>query len=199
MSGAIAIPGGPSFAGAPNGVPVPAISITVPYARTTYLHVPRRDLVLGLADSLFLRVTVVDSDSVDAQALELTGGLGGPSLQMIVWPDTHYRTSWDYGARPHCPPPPIWTGLGVVSDALGAFDISFPTNTMASWPRRCAYAMQLDWDGGGGASLLTDGHIHLRPSVARTVQPIIMLPDPNPAVLTDPDTGVIYLDGALSS
>lgn len=199
MPDGVTIPGGPSFAGAPNGATAPAITMTVPYARTTYLHVPRRDLVLGVADSLYLRVTIVDSDSVDALALELTGGLGGPALQMLVWPDTYYRTSWDYGARPHCPPPPIWTGLGVISDAVGAFDISFPTNTMASWPRRCAYALQLDWDSGSGASLLSDGHLHLRPSIARTVTPLIMLTDPNPAVLTDPDTDVIFLDGAPSS
>ena len=176
-----------------------SFAMTVPYMRTSPVHIPRHDLVLGSADSLLLRVTVVDADNVCAQALELTGGLGGPALQMLVWPDTYYRTSWDYGARPHCPPPPIWTGLGVISDAVVAFDITFPTNTMASWPRRCAYALQLDWDSGSGASLLTDGHIHLRPSVARTVQPVIMLTDPDPAVLTDPDTGVIFLDGALSS
>ena len=38
---------------------MPSFAMTVPYMRTSPLHIPRRDLVLGRADSLFLRVTVV--------------------------------------------------------------------------------------------------------------------------------------------
>jgi hypothetical protein len=176
-------PGGPSFA------------MTVPYVRTSPVHVPRRDLVLGLADSLFLRVTVVEADSVDAPPILLTGGIGGPTLQMLVWPDTCYRTTWDYGALPTSPQSLLWAGTGVVSDAIGAFDISFPTATMSSWPRRCVFALQLDWDGASGTSLLTEGHLHLIGSVPRTGTPIIMLTDPTPAVLTDPEVDAIFIDG----
>jgi hypothetical protein len=175
---------------------MPSFAMTVPYMRTSPLHIPRRDLVLGLADSLFLRVTVVDSDNPCAQAIELTGGVGGPMLQMLVWPDHCYRTAWDYGALSHCPQSVLWSGLGVISDALGAFDIAFPTATMSGWPRRSAYALQLDWDGGGGASLLAEGHLHLMHSVPRSVSPVIMLTDPTPAVLTDPDVNAIFIDGA---
>ena len=39
-----------------------SFAMTVPIARTSPIHIPRRDLVLGRADSLYLRVTVVDSD-----------------------------------------------------------------------------------------------------------------------------------------
>ena len=76
---------------------MPSFAMTLPYMRTSPIHVPRRDLVLGRADSLYLRVTVVDSDNPCAQALEMSGGIGGPVLQMLVWPDHHYRNSWDYG------------------------------------------------------------------------------------------------------
>ena len=62
---------------------------------------------------------------------------------------------------------------------------SFPTATMLSWPRRCAYALQLDWDvaarhvaAGRGASAPAS----LR---AAGVEPVIMLTDPTPPVLTD--------------
>ena len=173
-----------------------SFAMTVPYMRTSPVHIPRRDLVLGHADSLFLRVTVVDSDNPCAQGIELTGGIGGPALQMIVWPDTCYRASWDYGARPQHPQALLWSGMGVISDAIGAFDILFPTATMSSWPRRCAYALQLDWDGGAGTSLLAEGHLHLSQSALRFIQPVIMLTDPTPAVLTDPEVNAIFINGA---
>jgi len=175
---------------------MPSFAMTVPYLRTSPLHIPRRDLVLGRADSLFLRVTVISDDSVCAQAIDLTGGIGGPVLQMLVWPDHCSRTSWDYGAMPQCPQSVLWSGLGVVSDAIGAFDISFPTATMSSWPRRCAYALQLDYDGGGSTDLLATGHLHLAYSIPRSVNPEIMLTDPTPPVLTDDTLEPILLTGS---
>ena len=155
---------------------MPSFAMTVPYMRTSPLRIPRRDLVLGRADSLFLRVTVVDSDNPCAQALDLTGGLGGPVLQMLVWPDQHYRSAWDYGtwwdygaSWPRCGPAPVlWAGQGAVSDAIGAFDIAFPTASMSCWPRRCAYALQLDYDGGGSTDLLAEEYFNvqiLRPAL----------------------------------
>jgi hypothetical protein len=177
---------------------MPSFAMTLPYMRTSPVHVPRRDLVLGRADSLYLRVTVVDSDNPCAQAIELTGGIGGPVLQMLVWPDHHHRTSWDYGAYwhwPQCPQTVLWVGTGVLSPARGAFDIAFPTATMSGWPRRCAYALQLDYDGGGGTDLLAEGRLQLTHSVARSVNPVIMLTDPSQPVLTDDAGNVILLDG----
>ena len=142
---------------------MPSFAMTVPYMRTSPVHIPRRDLVLGRADSLFLRVTVVDSDSVCAQAIDLTGGIGGPVLQMLVWPDHHHRTSWDYGAywTPQCPQSVLWVGTGTISDAIGAFDISFPSGTMAGWPRRCRWCVQLNHDTHGVEMLMT-GRVHLQ-------------------------------------
>jgi len=177
---------------------MPSFAMTVPYMRTSPVHIPRRDLVLGRADSLFLRVTVISDDSVCAQGIDLSGGIGGPVLQMLVWPDHCHRTSWDYGAMPQCPQSVLWVGTGVVSDAIGAFDISFPTATMAGWPRRCAYALQLDYDGGGGTDLLATGHLHLAYSIPRSVNPVIMLTDPTPPVLTDDTSEPIFLNGTPS-
>ena len=91
---------------------MPSFAMTVPYLRTSPVHIPRRDLVLGRADSLFLRVTVVDSDSVCAQGIDLSGGLGGPVLQMLVWPDQHHRGAWDYGAYWHWPQCPQTVLMG---------------------------------------------------------------------------------------
>jgi hypothetical protein len=173
-----------------------SFAMTVPYLRTTPVHIPRRDLVLGHADSLYLRVTVVDSDNPLAQPVEITGGIGGPALLMLVWPDHCYRHSWDYDAPFSGPRTVLWSGLGTVVAASGAFDIAFPTATMSSWPRRCAYALQLDWDGASGTSLLADGYLHLTRSAPRSPVPVIMLTDPMPAVLTDPTVNAIFIDGA---
>jgi hypothetical protein len=96
---------------------------------------------------------------------------------------------------PQCPQSVLWSGLGAVSDALGAFDISFPTATMAGWPRRCVYALQLDYDGGGGTDLLAEGHLHLAYSIPRSVNPVIMLTDPTPPVLTDDTREPILING----
>jgi hypothetical protein len=98
---------------------MPSFAMTVPYIRTSPIHIPRRDLVLAAADSLSLRVTVVDSDRACSQAIELTGGIGGPGAQFSVWADTHEPHCWDYGAnRPACGQI-LWTGAGVLSDAPG--------------------------------------------------------------------------------
>ena len=136
-----------------------------------------------------------------AQALELSGGIGGPVLQMLVWPDHHHRNSWDYGrwswAQFVVRAAVLWVGTGVASDARGAFDIAFPTATMSGWPRRCAYAIQLDYDGGGSTDLLAEGRLQLTYSLPRAVNPVIMLTDPNPATLTDPGEA-IFLAGEPS-
>jgi hypothetical protein len=176
-----------------GGPPDPPIAITLPYLRTSPVHIPRRDLVLGRANSLFLRVTVIESDSVDAQPIDLTGGIGGPVLQMLVWPDHCHRTSWDYGAPTQCPHSVLWSGLGTPLNGAGSFDVTFPTATMSGWPRRCAYALQLDYDGGGGTDLLATGYLHLAYSVPRVTPPVIMLTDPSQPVLHD----VILLEGTL--
>ena len=130
---------------------------------------------------------------------ELSGGIGGPVLQMLVWPDHHHHGAWDYGRWnwAQCPGSVLWVGTGVASDALGAFDIAFPTApaSMTNWPRRCAYAIQLDYDGGGSTDLLAEGRLQLTHSVARSVNPVIMLTDPSVPVLTDDAGNAILLDG----
>jgi hypothetical protein len=135
--------------------------MTVPYMRTSMLHIPRRDLVLAVADSLYLRVTVVDSDNPCAQGIELSGGIGGPSATFAVWADQH---GWhdDYGMLlPRCGQM-LHSVVGThPSGVVGAFDFFFPSGTMASWPRRCGWTVQLNYDDEG-AEVLASGRIHVR-------------------------------------
>ena len=59
--------------------------IVLPYLRGPN-HIPRRDLVLGGADSMALEVAIVEYDNPAAPALDLTGGIGGPTLSLFIWP-----------------------------------------------------------------------------------------------------------------
>jgi hypothetical protein len=138
-----------------------SIAMTVPYLRTSMIHIPRRDLVLAVADSLYLRVTVVDSDNPCAQGIELTGGIGGPSVVFSVWADVQ---GWhdDYGMMlPRCGRL-VYSAVGThPSGVVGAFDFFFRSGTMASWPRRCGWAAQLNFDSDS-AEVLATGRIHVR-------------------------------------
>lgn len=145
---------------------MPSLAITVPYIRTSPLYIPRRDLVLASADSLFLRVTVVDSDNPCAQALALSGGIGGPSAQLLFWADIGLRSGWrgwhDYGwgyyndAWPYASARQMLLSVtGVLSDAIGAFDFSVPSGAMSSWPLRCGWAVQLNYDTTSAEVLMT--------------------------------------------
>jgi hypothetical protein len=150
---------------------MPSFAMTVPYARTSPIHIPRRDLVLAAADSVFLRVTVVDSDNPCAQAIELTGGVGGPAAQFIVWADAQQRYSWgwdngwrvpDYGWGCGYGSGQVLANVaGVPGDALGSFDFAFPSGTMSQWPRRCCWCVQLGYDTQGAEVLMT-GQLHVR-------------------------------------
>jgi len=188
-----------------------AFALTLPLDRASPIRVPIRDLVLGGTDSLTLLVSVVERDSPDALPIELSGGLGGPAVSMFVWADSRGCHGpdfggWDYGWGSWYgggiagPATTLWTGLGTVYDmTTGTFRIVVPAGTVAAWPRRCRWAILFDTDGGGTAELLAEGHLHVRPMVSRAVSgavPLIMLTDTNPAVLTDPETAAIFLDGA---
>ena len=138
-----------------------SIAMTVPYLRTSMLHIPRRDLVLAVADSLYLRVTVVDSDNPCAQGIELTGGIGGPSAVFSVWADLH---GWhdDYGMLlPRCGQLLHSTVGTHPSGVVGAFDFFLPSGAMVPWPRRCGWAVQLNYDDQG-AEVLATGRIVVR-------------------------------------
>jgi hypothetical protein len=182
-----------------------AITITLPLDRASPIRVPIRDLVLGGTDSLTLLVSVVERDSPDALPIELSGGIGGPAVSMFVWPAGHghgwggcHDYGWGWYGGVVCPVTTLWTGLGTVYDMTpGTFRIVAPAGTMTAWPRRCRWAILFDTDGGGEVELLAEGHLHVRPMVSRAIAPLIMLTDPDPAVLTDPSE-VIFLAGVPS-
>lgn len=170
-------------------------TLVLPYLRTLPVRIPCRDLVLGGADCLALEVSIVERDSPSAEALVVTGGIGGPVLTMLVAPDTTHCRSWDYGAPAIGPGRVIWSGTGTISTTSpGTFDVHFGTASMASWPRRCIWMIQLDWNNSGDTQMLSWGHLHVMPTVARLAPQDFMLTDPLPAVLTDGGTPIL-IDG----
>jgi hypothetical protein len=186
-------------------------ALTLPLDRVSPVRVPTRDMALGGTDSLTLTVTVVESDDPDAPPIELSGGIGGPTVSLFVWPACYgpgygwggchdYGWGWPGGAGiggVAGPGTTLWTGVGTISDmAAGQFEIRIPAGAMGGWPRRCRWAMFLDTDAGGEAQLLAEGHLHVRPMVSRAIAPLIMLTDPNPATLTNPNEEAIFLAGA---
>jgi hypothetical protein len=176
-------------------------TITIPYLRTTPLHEQRRDLVAYATDSLTLRVTVVESDSPSAQMLVLTGGLGGPAAQLLIWTD--YRPTgngWldggcgcDYDRPLTAGGSVLWSGMGTPQPGLGSFDFFLPAGTLLSVPTRCGWAVQLAWNSTK-SDLLYAGTLQIRGGGRfGTVPPFVMpmLTDTSQPVLEDDTTPVL--------
>lgn len=164
-------------------------SFVLPYLRGTPIHIPRRDLVIGGADSVMLEIGVVESDNPSSQSLVLTGGIGGPALRMNVWPRSYVDWSWDYGRPSPGPRSVLWSGAATISATkLGTFELRIPIATAMCWPVRCTYAIQLDWDAGTLSETLAQGMLHVRR--ATVIAPrisVTLLTDDSIPIHTDDD------------
>jgi hypothetical protein len=191
------------------------LALSLPLDRISPVRVPTRDLVLGSTDSVTLLVSIVDRDSPDALPIELSGGIGGPAVTLFVWPDSrgcHGPNfggwgcgNWDYGwggwysGGAAGPGTTLWTATATIYNmTTGTFRIRVPAGTLGAWPHRCRWAVFFDAEGGGEAEMLAEGRLHIRPMLSRVIDPLILLTDPNPAVLTDAEEA-IFLAGAPSS
>ena len=159
-------------------------SITLPYLRTSPIHVPRRDLVLSASDSLLLSVAVVESDNPAAHALILSTDENGPSMQLAFWDDGWHHHGWDYG-WPHPRPGAVLQSIpGKPGSAIGSWDFHIPTGTFADFPLRCGWAILLLWEDGAKSSVLGQGIANfLRPYFQGV--PITAIP-PDPGIPITP-------------
>lgn len=165
-----------------SGVP-PSGTIVLAYHRPV-LHIPRRDLVAARSDSLVLTFTIVQSDDPSAPVLFLTGGVGGPSLRMIVRRPAPGNT-WDYGLTASA-----WGTLGAIEGTIsasyaGSFDVVLASSAMSAWPSRCYYEIQLNNAGHGTSQILAHGMLHLSGGTAVTFAEIPLLTDGGELVLDD--------------
>ena len=161
-------------------------SFVLPYLRSSPIHIPRRDLVLAASDSVWLTISIVESDDPSAEALVVTGGIGGPTLRMTVWPDCsgYFR---DYGMPLPYAGTVLWSGTGTVdADSRGTFNVLIPIATAMNWPVRCVYAIQLDWSGNTRSETLAMGALHVRMNAINgTFTEQFLMTDDYIPVLTD--------------
>lgn len=156
-------------------------SLTLPYLRTSPVHVPRRDLVLSVSDSLLLNVAVVERDHPSAQSLILTTDACGPSMQLVLWNESdQWNTCCDY-ERPGTVYGTVLHSLsGRPGDAVGSWCFDLPTGTFANFPRRCGWTILLLWNEGTSSSVLGQGIMSfLRPFVQGV--PLTAIP-PDPGI-----------------
>jgi len=132
-------------------------SITLPYRRTSPVHIPRSDLVLSAADSLLLTVCVVESDHPSAQAIVLHTDADGPAMQLVLWDDADYGYAWGDYQRAFVPGALLQSLPGCPGSAAGSWDFHIPTGTFADFPRRCGWAILLLWANGAKSSVLGQG------------------------------------------
>jgi hypothetical protein len=157
-------------------------SITLPYRRTSPVHVPRADLVLSAADSLLLTVVVVESDHPSAQAIVLHTDENGPSMQLVLWDDADYGYGWGDYQRAWAPGLLLRSTPGTPGTAAGSWDFHIATGSFADFPLRCGWAILLLWNNGAKSSVLAQGIASfLRPYFTGT--PITAIPiEPEPPI-----------------
>lgn len=168
-------------------------AITLPYLRTSPVHIPRRDLVLSASDSLLLNVAVVESDRPSAPSLILSTDVDGPSMQLVMWNES---TSWDSWYDYHRPGSVFGTVFqsvsGVPGAALGSWDFHLPTGSFANFPLRCGWSVLLLWADGAKTSVLGQGVMNvLRPFV--TGVPLSALPPVVPPIIPPVFTSLLDL------
>ena len=163
----------------------------VPYLRTSPLYDARRDLVAHSAESLHLRVTVIERDDPNAQLLIVTGGRGGPAAKLTIFTDYDPGCRCcDYG-RPPLRGATLWTGWGTPQVGLGSFDWELTAGTLYSLPPRCGWAAHLFWDDGTRADTLFQGIMHVRGSFGPSVAPeagLVLATSDSIPILTSSDS-----------
>ena len=142
-------------------------TIYLPYFRPSAVHIPRRDVVLSRADSLFLRAIVVERDHPNATALDIvaTGEQSDtqtyPAATLVIWGGDYGCHCCDYD-RPYSPlGRELWRGVGVPGPADGSFDFHFPAGTLSGLPLRCDWGIVLTWEAGGKDEMLARGKLHV--------------------------------------
>lgn len=162
-------------------------TITLPYLRTSPVHLPRRDLVLSASDSLLLSIVVVENDRPSAQTLILTTDADGPAMQLVIWNESHHQSgSWDYGHWWNYGPTPgavLQSVSGTPGSAGGSWDFHLPTGTFSDVPLRCGWTILLVWAKGAKTEVLAQGIINVLRPFLRGVPLNELPPEPIPPIV----------------
>lgn len=161
-------------------------TLTLPANRRSYIHIPRRDLVLSGGDDLTFAVSLVEADRPDAEKIELRGI--ATALYLTVWRCS--PSCWDYGMwRLLTNRANVVQSVQAVADVttLGLCRFTLPRGALADHGRRLSYSIAYD---DGDMRDLCWGHMHVRPS------PVRGLPDAARDLLND-DYTLILSDNDL--
>jgi hypothetical protein len=120
------------------------LTLTLPLARTSPLHLTRRDLVTDPGDDLTLQVAIIADDTPEAAPVALDAAM----LQMLLW---HGPYSWasDYSHYPITLARDAASIVtGTITDAAdGRASLTVPTDVDRCWPRRMGYTLRLTLGG----------------------------------------------------
>jgi hypothetical protein len=181
-------------------------TITLPYLRTSPVHIPRRDLVLSASDSLSLSVIVVESDDPSAQALILNTDINGPAMQLVIWDDSDRPNGWcDYQRPGSVYGTVLQSVIGKPGGAAGSWDFHLDTGAFsrgASWwnfPVRCGWSVLLLWNNGARSSVLAQGIMNILPPFVTGVPLTAIPPDPVPPIIPSGAPAFLWLttDGGV--
>ena len=174
-------------------------AFTLPAQRRSYVHIPRRDIVLSGGDDLVFKVTLVQADRPDAAKVELRNVAS--ALYLTIW---HCSTAWDYRAwRATTRQPSVVQSIQAVPDAntLGLCRFTLPRGALADHGRRLSYSIAYD---DGDMRDLCWGHMHVWPSLIRGLPGAVIAPpvvDPPPVAvgpyLLNDDFTLILDDASL--
>lgn len=164
-------------------------TITLPYLRTSPVHIPRRDLVLSASDSLLLSISVVESDRPSAQALILSTDVNGPAMQLVLWNESTTWGTWCDYQRPGSTYGTVLQSIsGRPGSAAGSWDFHLSTGTFANFPLRCGWSVLLLWEDGARSSVLGQGIINVLRPWLRGV-PLTAIPPIEPPPFIPPAAG----------
>ena len=167
------------------------MAITLPYLRTSPVHIPRRDLVLSASDSLSLTVTVVETDHPSAQAIILSTDIDGPAMQLVIWQDRDTWNTWgDYQRPGSIHGTVLQSVIGYPGSAAGSWEFHLPTGsfTNGTWhdfPIRRGWSILLLWNNGTKSSVLAQGIMNIMPPRVWGV-PLVAVPPEIPPPIIPP-------------
>jgi hypothetical protein len=132
------------------------LALTLPLARSSPLHIARRDIVADAADDLTLQISVVADDTPGAAATSLAAA--DTTVQLLLWYAPHWR---DYGLPYVAGRQTLYTAAGSIAAGTGGrVDVVLPRSAGDLWPPRLGYTLRLDL-GGTARTTLAYGALHL--------------------------------------
>lgn len=163
------------------------LALTLPLARRSAVHVPRRDLVMGAGDELALLVSLVEADRHDAAPVDMARAFA--RVRMHVFRDAsplggNHDYAFDRSAAL------LTTASAMASRTRpGAVEIRVRAEDTHGWRGGGRLGWSLQGSARGTETALCWGALHMRPGLG--MPPLHVLTDEGARVLTDDTERVV--------